>query len=100
MAVSKEEIEKIIETKFNQFLKEVPNLKRDIKKEIEKEEDFFNFSIKNTYQNTIQTIIDIIDDTTRIIDNSNTYNLYLNGQYICYCNYYFYYIFYSQIFRK
>jgi hypothetical protein len=74
MAVSKEEIEKIIETKFNQFLKEVPNLKRDIKKEIEKEDDFFNFSIKNTYQNTIQTIIDIIDDTTRIIDNSNTYN--------------------------
>jgi hypothetical protein len=74
MAVSKEEIEKIIETKFNQFIKEVPNLKRDIKKEIEIEDDFFNFSIKNTYQNTIQTIIDIINDMIMILDNSNNYN--------------------------
>lgn len=78
-AVSKEEIDKLIESKFNQFMKEVPNLKRDIKKEIEIEDDFFNFSIINTYQNTIQTIIDIINDTIRIIDNTNDYNTYFKN---------------------
>jgi hypothetical protein len=78
MDISNDQIEKIIETKFNQFLKEVPNLKRDIKKEIETEDDFFNFSIQETYQNTIQTIIDIINDTLNIIDNSNDYKSYLN----------------------
>lgn len=78
-AVSKEEIEKLIESKFNQSLKEVPNLKRDIKKEIDNEDDFFNFSIINTYQNTIQTIIDIINDTTRIIDNTSDYNTYFKN---------------------
>jgi len=78
MDISNDQIEKIIETKFNQLLKEVPNLKRDIKKEIEIEDDFFNFSIQETYQNTIQTIIDIINDTLNIIDNSNDYKRYLN----------------------
>lgn len=76
MANQVEEIEKIVENKLNQFLKEVPNLKRDIKKEIEIEDDFFNFSIQKTYQNTIQTIIDIINDMIMVIDNSDNYNTY------------------------
>lgn len=76
MAVQVEEIEKIVENKLNQFLKEVPNFKRDIKKEIEVEDDFFNFSIQKTYQNTIQTIIDIINDMMMIVDSSDNYNTY------------------------
>jgi len=69
-------IETTIENKFSQLLEKVPDLKRDIRKEIEGEDDFFNFSLKATYQNTLQTIIDIITDTTRIIDNSGDYNNY------------------------
>jgi len=70
------DIEKTIENKFNQLLEEMPNIKRDITKEIQIENDFFNFSIIETYQNTIQTIIDIINDMTKIIDNTNSYNNY------------------------
>lgn len=66
-------IETTIENKFAQLIETIPDLKRDIRKEIEIEDDFFNFSLKATYQNTIQTIIDIITDTTRIIDNSGDY---------------------------
>jgi hypothetical protein len=69
-------IEEAIERKFNQLLEEMPNIKRDIKKEIQVENDFFNFSIIETYQNTLQTIIDIINDMTRIIDNTQDYNTY------------------------
>jgi hypothetical protein len=54
----------------------MPNIKRDITKEIQIENDFFNFSIIETYQNTMQTIIDIINDMTRIIDNTDNYNNY------------------------
>ena len=64
-------IEKIIENKFTQFLNQVPELK-NIKKTIATEPDFFNFSLIDTYNNTIQTIIDIINDSIKIIDNSYT----------------------------
>ena len=64
-------IEKIIENKFTQFLNQVPELK-NIKKTIANEPDFFNFSLIDTYNNTIQTIIDIINDSIKIIDNSYT----------------------------
>lgn len=70
------DIEETIEKKFNQLLQEMPNIKRDITKEIQIENDFFNFSIIETYQNTIQTIIDIINDMTRIIDNTQDYKNY------------------------
>lgn len=69
-------IETLIENKFNQFIETTPSFKRDIRKEIEIEDDYFNFSIKDTYQNTFQTIIDIINDMTQIIDNSGNYNNY------------------------
>ena len=62
-------IEKIIENKFTQFLNQVPELK-NIKKTIDIEPDFFNFSLIETYNNTIQTIIDIINDSIKIMDNS------------------------------
>jgi len=73
---NKKFIEETIERKFNQFIQEVPNLKRDITKEIETENDFFNFSIIDTYQNMMQTIIDIINDMIRIFDNGE--NIYKN----------------------
>ena len=60
-------IEKEIETKFNQLLAKIPDIiKKDNKKD---ETDFFNFSIIDTYHNTLQTIIDIINDIVRILDN-------------------------------
>ena len=73
---NKKIIEETIEKKFNQLLEELPNIKRDITKDIQVENDFFNFSVIETYQNTIQTIIDIINDITRIIDNTQDYNGY------------------------
>ena len=73
---NKKFIEETIEKKFNQFIQEVPNLKRDISKEIEIENDFFNFSIIDTYQNMMQTIIDIINDVIRILDNKQ--NIFKN----------------------
>jgi hypothetical protein len=73
---NKKFIEETIEKKFNQILEKVPDLKKDISKEIAIENDFFNFSIIDTYRNTLQTIIDIINDITKIIDNSDNYNNY------------------------
>ena len=76
---NKKFIEETIEKKFNQILEKVPDLKKDISKEIAIENDFFNFSIIDTYRNTLQTIIDIINDITKIIDNSNNYNNYFKN---------------------
>jgi flagellar biosynthesis/type III secretory pathway protein FliH len=68
---NKKFIEETIEKKINQFIQEVPNFKRDIKKEIEVENDFFNFSIIDTYQNMMQTIIDIINDIIKVYDDND-----------------------------
>ncbi len=76
---NKKIIEETIEKKFNQLLEELPNIKRDITKDIQVENDFFNFSVIETYQNTIQTIIDIINDMTRIVDNTQDYNSYFKN---------------------
>jgi len=76
---NKKFIEETIEKKFNQILEKVPDLKKDISKEIAIENDFFNFSIIDTYRNTLQTIIDIINDITKIIDNSDNYNNYFKN---------------------
>ncbi len=66
---NKKFIEGEIENKFNQLLTNLPNIiKSDFKKD---ETDFFNFSIVDIYHNTLQTIIDIINDIIRILDNSN-----------------------------
>jgi len=64
-------IEETIEKKFNQLLKEIPAF---IKTEKTEEKDFFNFSIIDIYNNTIQTIIDIINEFMRIMDNTNRDN--------------------------
>jgi len=62
-------IEKEIETKFNQLLERIPDI---IKNNSRKDEtDFFNFSIIDIYHNTLQTIINIINDIIRVIDNTS-----------------------------
>lgn len=65
-------IEEEIEKKFNQLLSKLPDI---IKKEdIKNDTDFFNFSILDIYNNTMQTIIDIINDIIMILDNGNSNN--------------------------
>lgn len=62
-------IEQEVEKKFNQLLERIPDI---LKKEERKDEnDFFNFSIVELYQNTMQTMIDIINDVIRVFDNYN-----------------------------
>ena len=59
-------IEKEIEKKFNQLLAKMPDI---IKTDKNKDEtDFFNFSIIDIYHNTLQTVIDIINEIIKIID--------------------------------
>ena len=62
-------IEGTIENKFNKLLKEIPQIINENK--IRDETDFFNFSFIELYHNTLKTIIDIINESIRIIDNKN-----------------------------
>ena len=76
MATDNEEYKKIIEdtieTKLNQLLETIPKF---INKEEKKDnDDFFNISILEIYRNTIQTIIDIINDTTHLFDITKNYD--------------------------
>jgi len=65
-------IETTIETKFNKLLETIPTF---IKKQPSlNNDDFFNFSIIDIYKNTIQTIIDIINEITNLFDISPNYN--------------------------
>lgn len=65
-------IENTIETKFNQLLETIPKF---INKEERKDtDDFFNISILDIYRNTIQTIIDIINDITHLLDITKNYD--------------------------
>lgn len=69
-------IEEAIEKKFNQLLEKMPNIiKTDNKKD---EDDFFNFSIIELYNNTMKTMIDIINDVIRILDNNNKESYFRN----------------------
>jgi len=62
-------IEQEVEKKFNQLLERIPDiLKNEQKRD---ENDFFNFSVIELYQNTMQTMIDIINDVMRVFDNYN-----------------------------
>jgi len=64
-------IETTIETKFNQLLETIPKF---INKEEKKDkDDFFNFSLLDIYKNTIQTIIDIINEITHLLDITKNY---------------------------
>jgi len=65
-------IETTIETKFNQLLETIPQFIK--KEEIKDENDFFNISMIDIYKNTIQTIIDIINDITHLLDISTNYD--------------------------
>ena len=65
-------IENTIETKFNQLLETIPTF---INKEERKDtDDFFNISLLDIYRNTIQTIIDIINDLTHLFDITTNYD--------------------------
>jgi hypothetical protein len=64
-------IEETIEKKFNQLLKEIPDVFKEKKKD---EDDFFNLSLLDIYHNTLKTIIDIINETLKIFDNTNRDN--------------------------
>ena len=66
-------IEAEIENKFNQLLTKIPDIIKTNKLE-EEDTDFFNFSVIDIYHNTLQTIIDIINDVVRILDNSKLEN--------------------------
>ena len=68
----KELIEATIENKFNKLLKEIPTIINENK--VKDETDFFNFSFIDLYDNTLKTIIDIINELIRIIDNGNNDN--------------------------
>ena len=65
-------IETTIETKFNQLLETIPKFIN--KEERKDDDDFFNISLLDIYKNTIQTIIDIINDTTHLFDITQNYN--------------------------
>jgi hypothetical protein len=65
-------IENTIEIKFNQLLETIPKF---INKEERKDtDDFFNISILDIYKNTIQTIIDIINEITHLLDITKNYD--------------------------
>ena len=64
-------IEDTIEKKFNELLAKLPEIKSNV---IKSEDNYFNFSIIELYQNTIQTIIDIIKDLINIFDTTYIYN--------------------------
>lgn len=63
-------IEQEVEKKFNQLLERIPDILKNQEKRDEK--DFFNFSIIELYQNTMQTMIDIINDVIHVFDNYNS----------------------------
>jgi hypothetical protein len=65
-------IENTIETKFNQLLETIPKFIN--KEERKNTDDFFNISILDVYRNTIQTIIDIINDLTHLFDITKNYD--------------------------
>ena len=65
-------IENTIEIKFNQLLETIPKF---INKEERKDtDDFFNISMIDIYRNTIQTIIDIINEITHLFDITKNYD--------------------------
>jgi len=65
-------IEKSIETKFNQLLVELPELLKKTNKKDSSE--IFELTLIEIYQNTIQTIIDIINDLLFLMDNNLSYD--------------------------
>jgi len=67
-------IEKTIENKFNDLIKKIPDI---IKPHPDHNSDFLNLSISQIFQETIQTIIDIIQESINVFDTSTNYQSYL-----------------------
>lgn len=71
---SKKLIEDTIESKFNQLLQEIPVILRQQPVSIDKT-DYFQLSIIDIYKNTMQTVIDIINDIIKLYETSfSTFN--------------------------
>lgn len=67
-------IETTIENKMNDLISSLNLNKSSLNTNTKVERDFTNFTIIDIYKNTIQTIIDIINETMVIIDNSSSYS--------------------------
>lgn len=66
-------IETTIENKFNDLISSLNlNTNANTNTNANKNRDFTNFTIIDIYKNTIQTIIDIINETMVIIDNTSS----------------------------
>jgi hypothetical protein len=74
-------IEKNIEKKINSLLETLPhNISKD---KIEEEKKFYDLSLRELYKNTLQTIIDILNDITNAysngyVDNNNYIYIIIN----------------------
>lgn len=74
-------IEKNIEKKINNLLETLPN--NIDKDKIKKQQNFYDLSLRELYKNTLQTIIDILNDITNAysngyVDNSNYIYIIIN----------------------
>jgi hypothetical protein len=68
---NKKIIEETIESKFNQLLKSLPSIIQE-NNTPKDSNDFFQLSIIDIYHNTLQTIIDIINDIINLYETSYT----------------------------
>ena len=74
-------IEKNIEKKINNLLETLPN--NIDKDKIKEQKNFYDLSLREVYKNTLQTIIDILNDITNAysngyIDNNNYIYIIIN----------------------
>lgn len=74
-------IEKNIEKKINNLLETLPN--NIDKDKIKKQQNFYDLSLRELYKNTLQTIIDILNDITNAysngyVDNNNYIYIIIN----------------------
>jgi hypothetical protein len=83
-------IETTIENKFNDLVSSL-SLNTNANTNANANRDFTNFTIIDIYKNTIQTIIDIINETMVIIDNSSS-NYFTNIIMVFFKDYRMFYI--------
>lgn len=69
---SKKIIEETIESKFNELLTTLPSIIKENNNRPKDSNDFFQLSIIDIYKNTLQTIIDIINDIINLYQTSYT----------------------------
>jgi hypothetical protein len=68
---SKKIIEETIESKFNQLLTTLPSIIKE-NNHPKDSNDFFELSMIDIYKNTLQTIIDIINDIINLYETSHS----------------------------